>query len=121
MDIDSKTLARELRMAFSRFSQAVVVGLGDLFSAAALLAPAGVLGLLVSCFVFRSLLQHYRMILVCLPLRDFRRRPFRRSRRCSGSGGRLLRALCWLLFFLFLLRLLLDARQFAQRLDPFFR
>src|SRR5579864_7141760 len=110
MDIDSRTLAQELRIAFARFAQGLPCSL-SLFPSPALLACRSALGLLVGGFVFCSLLQHHRVILVRLAVRGFGWRRFCNCWRGRGPRGCgvLLSRLGWLLFLFLLFRLLLDA------------
>src|SRR5579859_589487 len=111
MDLDCRTLARELRMAFSRFSRAALPCLLlTSFSSVALLTCSGVLRLLSGCFVLCGLLQHHRMVLVRLSVGGFRRSAFFRCGRGSSSSGRFVSTLRGFLFLLFLFRLLLDTR-----------
>src|ERR1700676_3477872 len=123
MDLDSRTLARELRTAFLRFAQAVFLT-RFLFSAAALLTRRSVfsvLGLLTCGLMFRSLFQHDWVVLVRWTVRGSRRDAFCRCRCSARSRGWLLRILRRFLFLFFLFRLLFDSGQFPKYLQPFFR
>src|SRR5580765_851587 len=121
MDLDSRTLARELRIAFSTFSQAALpCPFLMLLSAAALLAGPGLLRLLSGRFVLCRLLQHHWMVLVRLPVRGFRWSALFRCGRGSSRSGMFLSTLRGFLFLFLFFRLLLDTRQFTQHLYAFF-
>src|SRR4029077_5559908 len=120
MDLDSRTVARELRMTFSQFHRRAFP-VPSLLPPASLLARGSVLRLLVGRFMLRSLFQHHWMVFVLWCMSSFHCRSFLRSHHTVSGCRPLLPGLRGLFFFFLLFRLLLDPRQFSKDLLPFFR